>query len=251
MKIYLKSLIERLSNYSQKLDTESLFTDKLWAVIDEDGHQQSYIFEGNGDLVMSKNGKVLMGKWKFYPQAKSIRIDRGNDQIFLNHGFFNKAIMVLKYDGDINDDLFVLVDKMQIPDLNIINYLKLIDYNNRQILCVELRNNALLLIENGWNKKDIKNLDVTIDEFAVPDGYYIDKNEEYLYYITNSKVINKCVLNTYISQGKKIIIAQRIKNDFYIGDYIFSEDFNPLQSGTYNVGRWKKIKVKEGKIVDA
>ena len=47
MNTILKKLIERLSSLSQKLETQAAFTDKLWAVVDKDGHQQSFMFEFN------------------------------------------------------------------------------------------------------------------------------------------------------------------------------------------------------------
>lgn len=253
MKDYISSIVDRLSNYSLKLDRESSFIDKLWAVVDEDGHQQTYIFERNGDLVMSKNGKVTMGKWKFYPQARSIRIDRGNgDQIFLNQAFFDKTIMVLKYDGDNNNNLFILADKNQIPDLNIVSYLKKLDYDHRQIKSIKLKNNNFLLVENGWNKKDLNDLAVTFEESTPTNGIYFDKDEKYLFQISNNKIVNQCTLAKYkLRDGRKIVIAQRIKGDYYNGDFVFSEDLEPLNDGIYKIGRFKKIKIREGKIYGA
>ena len=253
MKLYFKSLLNRLSNYNLKLNQESLFTDRIWAVVDEEGHQQTFIFEQNGDLVMSKNGKVTMGKWKFYPQAKSIRLDRGKgDQIFLNQAFFDKSIMVLKYDGNNNEDLFILADKNQIPDLDIVNYLKKLDYDNRQIKSIKLKSNEFLLIENGWNQKKLNDLAVTIDESIATDGIYFDVSEKYLFEISDSKIINQCNLTKYkLRDGGEIIIAQRIKGGYYNGDFVFSEDLKPLSDGTYKIGLFKKIKVREGKIFGA
>jgi hypothetical protein len=146
MKEHLKNLIERLSNYSEKLDKIALFADKKWVLIDEEGNQQSYIFERDGDLVMSKNGKVKMGKWKFYPEAQSIKIDRIEDQILLNQAFFDKALMVLKYDGIKNDDLFILADQNQIKDLNIENYLENIE---------NLKNNKVIQLKDRFTGEEI------------------------------------------------------------------------------------------------
>ena len=255
MNIISKRLIERLSNYSQKLETQAMFVDKLWAVVDEDGHQQSYMFESNGELMMSKNGMVNMGTWHYYSQANSIRIDRGrNDQVLLNHGFLDEAVMVLKYDGANNDSLLVLADKNKIPDLNIVDYLRQLDYKNHQILSIKLNNGKLLLVENGWNKSDLRNLPVKTDNINgvnPNDGIYFDEGETYLYDIKDGKIVNRAVLKTYRNGIQKILIAQRITSDYYNGDLVFSEDLNPLPDGKYNVGIWKKIKVKKGRVIDA
>jgi hypothetical protein len=146
MKLYIKNLVNRLSRFSQKLDNIDLFVDKKWVLIDEEGNQQSYIFERDGDLVMSKNGKVKMGKWKFYPEAQSIKIDRIEDQILLNQAFFDKALMVLKYDGIKNDDLFILADEKKIPDLNIEKYLENIEY---------LKNNKVIQLKDRFTGEEI------------------------------------------------------------------------------------------------
>ena len=258
MKIYLKSLITKLSNYNRKLDTESLFVDKLWSVIDEKGNHQSFVFESNGDLTMSNNGKVKMGKWKFFTQAKSIRIDRGNgDIIFLNHDFFVDAVMIFKYDGSDNNDLLVLADKMKIPNLDVISYLKKIDYENRQIKFIELLDGSLLTVENGYDKKELKRLNVKINESDANNGYYFDKNKQFLFQIEQNIIVVEAPLINYTSKNNgKIIIAHRIKGDYYIGDLIFDENLKPLQNGNYKIKSltkthfmYNKISVKDGKII--
>jgi hypothetical protein len=39
MKLYLNNLVKRLSKFSEKLDNQTLFTDKKWVLIDELGNQ--------------------------------------------------------------------------------------------------------------------------------------------------------------------------------------------------------------------
>ena len=253
MNIILKSLTERLSNYSQKLEKQAMFVDKIWAQVDEDGHHHSYIFESNGELMMSKNGMANMGTWKYYPQANSIRINLGdNNQILLNHGFLNEAVMILKYDGANNEKSLILVDKKKVPDLNVINYLKQLDYKHRRIRSIKLDNGNLLVVENGWDKINLKNHAVKVDDIDLTypnDGSYFDQDKTNLYSIKNGTIISCAILKNYIHRGKKIIIAQRIGNsNYYNGDLVFSDDFNPLQDGTYTIGTFKNIRVKKGKI---
>lgn len=123
MKQHIKSLIDRLSRYSEKLDNIALFADKKWVLIDENGNQQTYIFKRDGKLIMSLSGKVKMGTWEYLAEAKSILIDRVQDQILLNHAFLDNAVMILKFDGTSNDDLFILVNQNIIPDLEVLSYL--------------------------------------------------------------------------------------------------------------------------------
>jgi hypothetical protein len=77
MKTYLKSFVKQLKNYSESLDKISILIEKPWAMIDEELEMQKLIFRKNKDLLMSKNGKVTLGKWDYLAEAKSLLIDRG------------------------------------------------------------------------------------------------------------------------------------------------------------------------------
>lgn len=245
MKEHINNLIDRLSNYNEKLDKIALFADKKWILIDNEGNQQSYIFERNNDLVMSKNGKVKMGKWKYYPDSNSIKIDRIEDQILLNQAFFDKALMVLKYDGYNNNDLFILADQKQIPDLNLVAYLKRLDYKNKGLETVRLTNGGMLVIEN--------NTIIDIDGVKPNNGFYFDVDLNFLYEFKDGKVYRKILLTSYKckNNGTTLIVAQRIKGSFYIGDLVFTEDLIPLSSGKCKFGIFNFIEVEDGKIINA
>lgn len=90
MKLYLKSIVNQLRNYSSTLDKTSILVDKPWALIDEEFEMQKLIFKKNKELILSKNGQVQIGKWDYFPEAKSLLIDRNSDKILCNEAFIDK-----------------------------------------------------------------------------------------------------------------------------------------------------------------
>lgn len=71
MKIYLKSVVNQLRNYSTTLDKTSILINKPWTLIDEEFEMQKLIFKKNKELILSKNGQVQIGSWDYFPEAKS------------------------------------------------------------------------------------------------------------------------------------------------------------------------------------
>ena len=129
---FLQNLLPRLRQFSQSLDQTELFVDKPWVLIDEDGRQQTYIFRRSGELLMSLDGHVQMGKWDYIAPAQSLLIDRGVDKLLLNHFFFTDALLVLARDGKA-DSKFVLANRQLIPDLNVEKYLLAFERNPKTI----------------------------------------------------------------------------------------------------------------------
>ena len=76
---FITNLLPRLRQFSQSLDQAELFVDKPWVLLDEDGQQQTYIFQRGGKLIMSLDGKVQMGTWEYIAAAQRLLIDRGAD----------------------------------------------------------------------------------------------------------------------------------------------------------------------------
>lgn len=122
MLIYIKNLLPRLRQFSQSLDKIELLVEHPWVLIDDELNQHKYIFRRNGDLLMSINGKGIKGKWEYLTVAKSIWIDRVQDNIMLNHDFVDPAVMILKLDGN-KDMPFVLANENLIPDMDVVKYL--------------------------------------------------------------------------------------------------------------------------------
>jgi hypothetical protein len=119
---YLKTILPRIQQYSKQLDDEANFVEIPWAFLDEDGHKVTYIFRRNNELLVSKKGEVVTGRWEYLPVVQSLLIEYEGRKRMYNQGFLDKAVMVLRKDS--TEELFPLANEIQIADLNIADYLR-------------------------------------------------------------------------------------------------------------------------------
>ncbi len=69
---YVKNLLPRLQQYSKKLDQTSIFIDKPWVMIDDDGNYHHYSFQQDGRLIMVFNGIAKVGSWEYITGSNSL-----------------------------------------------------------------------------------------------------------------------------------------------------------------------------------
>ena len=246
MNIYLNNLLPRVKQYSQDLDKKELFLDIPWVIIDEQNNQQKYIFKRNGELVMSLNGQVTMGKWEYLSSAKSLLIDRIVDKILLNQNFIDSAVMVLKKDGT-KDENLILANEIILPDLDIVRYLKNLFYRNNSI--------ALGLMKSGENLEFynyqgiIDGNKVAIDGKPVPNGVYEFAKSGDKIVIDNSNIIRVLIKQAYDTNNGVIIIEQTKNSTLAKGDFVFTDDNTYAPDGKYKIGFFKYITVENGQII--
>lgn len=61
--------IKTLSNRTLSLRIKGILVDKPWAIIDNDGEIQKFIFKRDNKLILSKNGKAKEGHWDYFPEV--------------------------------------------------------------------------------------------------------------------------------------------------------------------------------------
>jgi len=248
MKIFLQHIVIGLKNYSKSLDKKSILIDKPWALIDSDLEIQKLIFKKNKELIMSKDGKVTIGKWDYLSEAKSLLIDRGTDKILCNEGFIDDGVLVLKMDGTSNN-FFVLVNENLVPDLDAYNYLKKLRYRNLNIATQKLTNGKILEIIRTTEYDSVRiGHKVTIEAGNVKDGIYKSKNQKQKYVIKESFISAIIHENTYKTKnGLEIMIEQNDQYSYKIGENVW---LNGVQApdGEYKVIGGRNIIVKDGII---
>jgi hypothetical protein len=249
MKVYLKSIVKQLRNYSLSLEKTSILIDKPWALIDEEFEIQKLIFKKNKELILSKNGKVQEGKWDYFPEAKSLLIDRNKDKILCNEAFIDKGVMILKLDGTENR-FFILANENVIPDLDANRYLKKLRYQKLKIFETELNDGRILEVQRK-DKYDIPQLgnSVTIDAEPVEDGkYHLAKNKKY-YEIKRGRIFKILTETKYVNpDGQEIYIQQQNSWKVRNGDYVYMLG-KPVETSLINFTKTKNLIVREGKVV--
>lgn len=82
MKTYLFNAINRYKKFSEELDVKAILCDKSWWVFNDSGEKELYIFNTDGNLIISISGKVSNGTWQYIAANKSIIIS-GNNQSYM------------------------------------------------------------------------------------------------------------------------------------------------------------------------
>lgn len=249
MKKYLKSIAKQLRNFSLSLDKKSILIDKPWALIDEEFEMQKLIFKKNKELILSKNGKVQEGKWDYFPEAKSLLIDRNSDKILCNEAFIDKGVMILKLDGTENR-FFMLANENLVPDLDTNRYLKELRYQKLKISEASLTDGRVLEIqrEDEYRQPIIGN-PVTVEAEPIEDGKYkLEKNNRY-FEIKKGRIFKILTETKYKNpDGNEIYIQQqdswKIKNGDYV--YMFGQQ---VGTSLINFSKHKNLVVREGKVV--
>ncbi|MFN9590336.1 MAG: hypothetical protein ACK56A_08085 [Bacteroidota bacterium] len=248
MKYYLQDLISRLAQFSEQLDNTALFIDKPWVLIDADANYQKYIFKRDGELIMSLNGTVQVGKWEYLAAARSILVDRIADKILLNQSFFDRAVMVLKRDGSTHD-LFILANETIIPDLDVKKYLQAVTYEKFNIITGRLDNGKVLECYRGEGEYQPSiGMKVTIDGEEPENGKYRSLNTGRYYEIAAGKIFRITEPVTYqTAEGIQLTIEQKPGYPIAVGDFVFVHD-QPAATGKYRLGALKSIHVVNGVV---
>lgn len=249
MNLYLKSLVDQLRNYSLSLNKRSVFINKPWTLIDDENEMQRLIFEFNGQLVISKNGRVQRGTWEYFPAAKSILINRITDEILLNEAYIDNGLMILKMDGTVNK-FFIFTNENIVPDLNPRRYLNKIRHQKLNILVLNLVDGRTLEIQ----KEDSSFLPgigdpATFEAIPADDGRYkVEENEKYIE-VRNGRIYKIITERTYKNpQGEEIIIQQQDSWNIKRGDLVFMYG-KLVENEIISFSGYKNLFVRNGKVV--
>jgi hypothetical protein len=246
MKQYVLNLIPRLKLFSESLDKKEIFLEKPWVFVDDNGNHQKYIFSKNGNLIMSLNGQVTMGKWEYLSSAKSLLIDRIQDKILLNQAFVDPAIMILKKDGQ-NEDYFFLANELLIPDLNITDYIRKAHYSKHNILGLPLKDGKILEIM-GYDGY-IGNNQVSMEGVPIPDGFFESAKSGNKYWIKDSKIHRVLKRESFTTDKGEIVVEIDVEGrTIRKGDLAFQHD-HPAIDGKYRLGFMHTIIIENGRVI--
>ena len=249
MNIYLKSIVKDLRNHTASIEKGNLLIDKPWASIDEEQEMLKLIFKKNKELILSKNGQVQIGKWDYFPEAKSLLIDRNTDKILCNEAFIDKGVMVLRLDGTDNR-FFILANENIIPDLDANRYLKELRHQTLKIVESKLADGRILEIHRNeqYERAEVGN-HVTVDAEILEDGkYQLAKVEKYIE-VRDGMIYKILTETTYINPDNVEIKIQQADNyKVKSGDEVFMSG-KLVGSMVINFSKNRNLVVKKGKVV--
>ena len=245
----LKSLSAQLKSYSETLDKTNILADKPWALIDEEFEVQKLIFKRNNELVLSRNGKVQMGSWEYFPEAKSLLIDRGGDKILCNEAFIDDAVMILKIDGTENN-FYLFANENLIPDLDAIGYLKILRKLKLNILEKEMDDGRTIEIHRSFDfESPSVGHRVSIDFKDVEDGIYEMHRQKSFIIVRNSLIASFIYASKFVNpDGIEFVVHQHERGEINPGDFFYLNGKLILDS-TFNFSKWKIAVLQEGVLV--
>lgn len=249
MKIYLKSIVKQLRNYSATLDKTSILIDKPWALIDEEFEMQKLIFKKDKELILSKNGQVQIGKWDYFPEAKSLLIDMNSDKILCNEAFIDKGVMVLRLDGT-DSRFFILANENVVPDLDANRYLKELRYQKLKIAETKLIDGRILEVqrEEKWQEPQIGN-PVTQEAEPIEDGKYQLAKQNKYFEVKKSRIFKILTETKYTNpSGQEISIQQQDNWKIKKGDYVFMIG-RQVDNEIIDFSKTKNLVVRDGIVI--
>jgi len=249
MKLYLKSIVNQLRDYSETLDKTSILIEKPWALIDEDSKIQKLIFKKNKELILSKNGQVQIGKWDYFPEAKSLLIDRNSDKILCNEAFIDKGVLVLKLDGT-ESNFFILANENIVPDLDANRYLNELRYQKLRIIATKLADGKILEVkkQDYSDQPQIGN-SVTVEAELIDDGKYQLATQNQYFEIKKGQIFKKLTETKYINpEGEEIQIQQQDNWNIKCGDYVFMFG-KQVENAILDFSKNKNLVVRDGIVI--
>ena len=99
MRTYLIDTLNKYKRISKSLDAKAVLCNKSWQVFNNSGEKEIYIFQEDGSLIISINGKAIIAKWSFITANDTVLISH-NESSFMMKPFFNDdKLFVLQLDG--------------------------------------------------------------------------------------------------------------------------------------------------------
>jgi hypothetical protein len=253
MILYLRSIVKQLRKYSATLDKSTILIDKPWALIDGEFEMQKLIFKRDNELILSKNGQVQIGKWEYFPEAKSLLIDRVTDKILCNEAFIDRGVMVLKLDGT-DSKFFVFANENIVPDLDANRYLRELRYQKLKIKEAKLVDGKILEVQryDEYERIGIGN-EVTVEAESIEDGKYqleiIDDLQNQYYEVKKGRIYKILTETIYTNpSGQEITIQQQDNSKVKHGDYVFMYG-RPAENAIVDFSKYKNLVVRDGAVI--
>lgn len=144
MKTYLCDSFNRYKQFSRKINAKTILCNKSWWVFNDNGDKDIYIFQKDGTLIISINGRVCNFTWKYISANQSIVITSAEQSYMVIPVFVDGNILVLQVDG--TNEFAFLIDENVLKKLvfksynDIIKYFEIKEKENEKEQQIELLN---------------------------------------------------------------------------------------------------------------
>lgn len=116
MKTYLLDVLNKYKRFSENLDVKTTLCNKSWWAFNDTGKKEVYIFQEDGSLIISINGEVVIGSWKYLAANKSLIISGADQNFMVNTAYMDNTLFALQVDG--TEQYCFLIDQQKTNDFS-------------------------------------------------------------------------------------------------------------------------------------
>lgn len=99
MREFVLSIPDGIKQAGEKLNLKASLCDKPWIVYNDEDAKVVFIFNADGDLLVSTNGRVEFAKWQYVKANGCVLITLNGNTTMYRVGFADKLLMALQVDG--------------------------------------------------------------------------------------------------------------------------------------------------------
>lgn len=156
MKTFLLDIADRFRRFDEQLDVKALLCNKSWQVFNDSGVKEIYIFQEDGSLIISLNGKVSRATWQYIPANRSLIINSDNESYMLRPFFQDENLFTLQLDG--TQEYSFLINEASFP-VHTFSDLKSYLVKKEHLIPQQLPKREQVLLQREDKKKIQKNKD--------------------------------------------------------------------------------------------
>ena len=221
MKTFIFSIPARLRSFNEKLDVKGALCGKSWEVFNDEGVKQLFIFNTDGTLLITTNGKVLMSSWQFIPANTSVIITAENETTMFHPAFYANTIFALQQDG-VERYLFMIDEqnKAVFPEITL------------RALNVYFEEKERKIVEDAEREKLLRQEVLLSDEKEQERSRLLEYEEISQFIIDNKEQLNRSFRNRRLFASLASIIGSLLLSWFIISNVVLSNNYYDLGENT-------------------
>ena len=131
MNTFTLNIPKGIKNWSYALDAKTILCSRSWIIFNDENVKEVYIFQKDGTLIVSHNGKVSRTKWEYIAQNTSLIIENDQSETFmLKPTYFDNKVLMLQVDG--TDEYTIMLNENNIDELSLDSADKIKQYIKEQ-----------------------------------------------------------------------------------------------------------------------
>jgi len=252
---YLKYLFQHLKAQNRKLTDISVIQDRSWVLFKEGNQSEKWLLEAGGNLIVSIEGDVTDGSWRYIVATNQIVIDCKGLKMLFNQNFLHENILLLRKDSsDLN--FLAFYDDQKFSKQEFVQFLK--DVKKRNIADTRARLNLTEIeLEDGSKveliRKPGQSSKVELGNIVIRNGepvkeLFVRTKDHKILELENGKIRFIYYVRSYKLEGdNEIIIKQKYIMRPQIGD-ILIKSTSKVNNGLHQLSSHLGIRIDSSTV---